>query len=396
MMVVFALPYSIMLTSIAIIVMVVAWLMQPNLKHSLSKLKSSRWVITGTVLIYIMTALSLIYTKDKSVGLFELEKGIALLLFPILFTASDRLSNEAIYKILWAFIIANLSLGLISIAHASYCFFYKNVNIFFYHDLVEIFDSHATYYSLYLIFSLVALFYLYSKKQVPWSPRLLVGGITFFFTIVICLLGARSTVFIFLLASLISIVIYAIKSRSIVLGIGLTTGFFLVVFFVINNNSNLKQRLIQLKDYKYELSQNHIEGYNGLTTRLAQWEASMSIVAEAPIFGVGVGDVQDNLQEVYKKNFLKYSYMEKFNAHNEYVQTLLGLGFVGLIIFLFALAFPFYQAYKKKAIVYLCFIALFAYCCITESTLHVQKGIVFYSFFNSLFLSQMMKEAKDE
>ncbi|MCX8491977.1 MAG: O-antigen ligase family protein, partial [Cyclobacteriaceae bacterium] len=111
---------------------------------------------------------------------------------------------------------------------------------------------------------------------------------------------------------------------------------------------------------------------------------------------VGVGDVQNKLQEVYKRYFLKYSYMEKFNAHNEYVQTLLGLGFVGLIILLFTLAFPFYLAYKKQEIIYILFIALFAYCCITESMLHVQKGIVFYAFFNSLFLSQLMNGATGE
>ena len=182
-----------------------------------------------------------------------------------------------------------------------------------------------------------------------------------------------------------------IKSRSVVLGGVLMIGFFLLVFFLINGNSNLRERIIQLKDYKYELSQNHVEGYNGLTTRLAQWEASMPIIKEYPIFGVGVGDVQDKLQETYKRHFLKYSYLERFNAHNEYVQTMLGLGFIGLIIFLFALLYPFIQAYRKREVVYMCFIALFAYCCITESALHVQKGIVFYSFFNSLFLSKILK-----
>ncbi|MCX8490130.1 MAG: O-antigen ligase family protein, partial [Cyclobacteriaceae bacterium] len=289
--IVFALPYSIQLTSLAIMILVIAWLIQGNWRTLLIKIRTAKWFWGSTILIYLLTIVSLAYTDEIKAGLFELEKGVALLLFPILFVSSHKLSKQAMHRIMWAFILSNLSLGLISVVYAVYKFFYEQVNIFFYHDLVQIFDSHATYYSMYLIFSLIALFYLYIKAEVPWAPRLLVGSITAFFTVLICLLGARSTVIIFFLASLVAIVIYIMKTKRIILGLTLMGCFFLLIFLVINNNAHLKERIVQLRDYKYQLSENHVEGYNGLTTRLAQWEASMSIVKEAPILGVGVGDV---------------------------------------------------------------------------------------------------------
>jgi len=45
-------------------------------------------------------------------------------------------------------------------------------------------------------------------------------------------------------------------------------------------------------------------------------------------------------------------------------------------------------AFRNQNILHLMFIALFALLCVTESALEVQKGIAFFSLFNSLFLFQ--------
>jgi O-antigen ligase len=385
MLVVFALPYSIRLTSYSIILLVVAWIIQGDLKFKLSRLKSVDWLFVGTPILYLIYVASISYSYNMNTALRELEKGIGLLLLPIIFTSSKKLLRGEINIILWSFIISNLSLGVICISYATFQFFNSHVNVFYNHELVGLFDSHATYYSMYLLFCMMSLGYLNNRKAIPWRPKIIIGVISIFFIILIYLLGARSIVILFSIASIIVIVNYTIKSKNIGRGVTLGVCFFLLVFVIISNNSNLKERIVQLKEYKYELSENHIEGYNGLTMRLAQWESSISIILNDPILGVGIGDVQDELQKVYKKNYLKYSYLEQFNAHNEYIQTILGLGLVGLFIFLASLMISAYRAFRERELLYLGFIGLFAYCCITESMLHMQKGVVFYTFFNSLF-----------
>ena len=168
--------------------------------------------------------------------------------------------------------------------------------------------------------------------------------------------------------------------------------FILLIFLALKNNDVLKEKVFQIfENYEYELSKDHIEGYNGLTTRLAQWESSLSIIGDHPLFGVAPADVQEKLQEVYLKNYLLYSFRNRFNAHSQYFQTTLGLGLIGLAVFFASLIIPAWIALRSKNLLYLGFLILFSFCCITESMLYVQKGIVFYSFFTSLFLLQMMK-----
>ncbi|MBK7816791.1 MAG: O-antigen ligase family protein [Sphingobacteriaceae bacterium] len=166
-------------------------------------------------------------------------------------------------------------------------------------------------------------------------------------------------------------------------------GFAGLVYFAISKNTVLKARLMQIKEnHKYEFSELNI--YNGFTTRLAQWECSYIIIKKQPLFGVGIGDTQDELQVEYKKNFLHYSFKDKFNAHNQYFQTTLGLGLVGLVTLVSTLLVAVIVAYRRRNFLYLAFIIIFSACCLTESTLCTQYGVVFYAFFNSFFAFKML------
>jgi len=391
MLVVFALPYSTRFTSYSMILLVIAWLIQGDIKSLLSRLKSGEWLLIGTPILYLVYLISISYSDNLGTALLELEKGIALLLLPLIFASSEKLSRDEINGILWSFIVSNLSLGIICLSYATFQFYSSHINIFFYHDLVGIFDSHATYYSMYLIFCIGALIFLYSRNAIKWQPRLVVIGVTIFLAVLIYLLGARSTVILFTFTSIVFLLVYINRSGNSKVGVLFLIGFLLLVIVIVGNNPHLMERITELKDYRYELSENHIEGYNGFTLRLAQWESSFSLIKKNLLLGLGIGDVQDQLQVVYQKNFLKYSYLERFNAHNEYIQTQLGVGLVGLTILLGSLVIQYYNSYKQKEFLYIFFIFLFSYCCITESMLHVQKGIVFYSLFSSLFYYHILR-----
>lgn len=396
--VVVALPFSIKLTTQAIILFAAAWLFQNNFSRLGRVLKKSAtfWLLTS---LYLLTVLSLFYTQNLAAGLWELEKGATLLLFPLMMASAKKLAKSRIDFILKAFVLANLTFGIISVAYATYKYFAENINIFFYHDLVSpLFNSHATYYSMYLIFSLFILFYFYGQKEKPsWQLKVLTGGITVFFTLLIYLLAIRSIIIFFTFTALMAIVFYIFKTRNIILGIAMLGGFLMLMFFAVKENEVLKEKVFQIfENYEYELSKDHIEGYNGLTTRLAQWESSLPIIKKNPVLGVGPGDVQDELQIVYKENYLVYSFRSRFNAHSQYFQTCLGLGILGLTLLLASLVIPSLLAYRRKNMLYLCFLVLFGFCCITESMLYVQKGIVFYSFFSSLFVFQMLNQSDED
>ena len=389
----FALPFSIRFSSKAILFLLIAWLFHVHYREVLASFRNRLvWLF---ILPYFLSIFSLAYTTDLKGGLWELEKASSLLLFPILFFSVKPLARPELRLILRSFIYSNLLFGIIALAYATYMYFAKGIDLFYNFDLVNLFRSHPTYYSMYILFSIAALFNLHQDKSNANSferNRLAVGVIVVFFSVLIFLLSVRFIFLISVLACLFLIVFYTKKTRNFKAGVFLLLAFALLIVIALGSNDVLRERLMQIREnYTYQLSPDHIEGYNGFTTRLAQWESSLSIIRKSPLIGIGPADVQDELQKVYKKNFLKYSYRDKLNAHNQYVQTTLGLGFVGLLVFVASLVVPAVLAFRQRNYLVLSFLLLFSLCCITESMLYVHKGIVFFSFFNSFFTFHLLQ-----
>jgi O-antigen ligase len=71
------------------------------------------------------------------------------------------------------------------------------------------------------------------------------------------------------------------------------------------------------------------------------------------------------------------------NAHNQYLQTWMENGLPGLMLFLFCLLFPFLE--KKLTSTHIVFLLIFSLMCLTESIGERQKGIVFFTLFQTLF-----------
>jgi O-antigen ligase len=126
--------------------------------------------------------------------------------------------------------------------------------------------------------------------------------------------------------------------------------------------------------------------------RLAKWYFTIEAGQQSWLFGTGTGDDEDALLDTYKKNNFKEGYIPRFNAHNQFLQTWLGLGIIGLIILILNLFIPLFLAFKERNLYYCIFLILIISFCLTESVLCRQHGVVFYSFFNSLFAFHSLKK----
>ncbi|MBK7649496.1 MAG: O-antigen ligase family protein [Flammeovirgaceae bacterium] len=119
----------------------------------------------------------------------------------------------------------------------------------------------------------------------------------------------------------------------------------------------------------------------GLSIRIVKWKCSLVGIMEAPFFGTGTGDAVDYLVSCYEKeNFWGQYPQYRFNSHNQYLETTLTLGITGLISLMGCLVLPFRLAIKRRDYQLLSCIALFSFCCLTESLLERQWGIVFLTF----------------
>jgi O-antigen ligase len=144
--------------------------------------------------------------------------------------------------------------------------------------------------------------------------------------------------------------------------------------------------------------------FSGLTIRLLFWKYAFTLLEreKAWIWGVGTGDSQDQLNAIYREHNL-YSgngtpqdvgYQE-YDTHNQYMETFLKLGLLGVGYLLFYVIAHLRQSIKKNHLLYAAFLLLFIIFSCTETTLQTNKGIFFFAFFNCLFLTQLQKRTKD-
>jgi O-antigen ligase len=100
---------------------------------------------------------------------------------------------------------------------------------------------------------------------------------------------------------------------------------------------------------------------------------------------VGIGDIHDELNKEYSKNNFQFGIGKNFNPHNQYLHTGVSLGVIGILVLLLMLVFPFVYSMKHQEWIYALFILIIFLNSMTESILERQAGILFFSFFNSLF-----------
>jgi O-antigen ligase len=177
-----------------------------------------------------------------------------------------------------------------------------------------------------------------------------------------------------------------------------TLGFVLLLVLIASLSKPFINRLDELrnteldiigqKEYVYDTP------FNGITLRLVLWGFGSEILSEnnAWLKGTGIQSKQELLNRkieesgMYTGNpeFGDRGYLD-YNFHNQYVETLVGTGIVGLVILLF-LILDIFAGVRYKLIFPLPVYILTAMFFLTESVLERQAGIVFFCLIACTYL----------
>ncbi|MTI31879.1 O-antigen ligase family protein [Xanthovirga aplysinae] len=392
------LPTTITLNRLAIIQLVICWLILPNLKQRFS----INWLdpkLLVFVLFYFLNVLSLLFTQNMGEGLFALEKRASILLFPLLLSTSVRLKANEKTLIFGSFVVGYLLTSCLLLFHALKLYLVDgNTAYFFFHSLTRPIDAHAIYFAMFGIFSVGVLAHRLDQKWGMWDYylkglHLLVIGFLFM-VIFLC----ASKMMMGLLVVFVIILLYRHINhwygkhlKKLMLSFSL---FFLTLFGAFMYfNEPIRERLkTGLFDGDYKMlfmDKMPIETrLNGVNLRLLIWKLGIKgIIKEGDfVFGFGPGDTQIHLNSFYIESELSKRGYLGYSAHNEYVQTFLELGLIGLLLLLVIFYFSFRYAYQYSGVVhfYFLFLLLFGFC--TESMLAMNKGILYFSFFSSVFM----------
>lgn len=77
--------------------------------------------------------------------------------------------------------------------------------------------------------------------------------------------------------------------------------------------------------------------------------SSLDAALQRPLFGYGVGDYRRCLVDQYNADDFSAGVSAEFNAHNQYVETALAVGAVGLLLFMAMLLLPLWAAWRRRS-----------------------------------------------
>lgn len=384
-----SLPFSIKVNNVFIVALIfLICIYVIRRRHILSFDNEIKKKVLIFISLFLIQIFGLLYTEQFNEAKHHLEVKLTILLLPITF-AVFSIDSKLRKEILVTFLISCSLACLVSIFfHFSFytnnSFYYALSNIsYLVHTALPKLGIHPVYFSAYLLFSIVIAFHLfYSVKNK--GIKLLIISDVIVLSIFIILLASRIAIFIYstllfaLLWNALQNKTFFYKATVNVLVVGIII---LTVYNLPVTKVKVHHLLSQFVSRNYNTETNYVDG---VSNRIQKWRASALVIKENFLLGVGTGDASQALLDTYESIGFTEGLEENYNAHNEYLQEFIRHGIIGFTILILCYLYSFLISIQKKDWIYLLFIIIISSISLTESILSVQKGVVFYAFFNSL------------
>ena len=117
------------------------------------------------------------------------------------------------------------------------------------------------------------------------------------------------------------------------------------------------------------------------TVRVLIWQQCTKLIQQNLFFGTGVGDANSELYKSYEANGLTGALEHHLNAHNQFLQTFVGMGLPGMIPLLLLTFGPVISAIYKRRLLLLIFGFIIVLNFLVESMLQTSAGVLFFCFF---------------
>ncbi len=342
------------------------------------------------IIFYIWQIIGMLYSNNQDAGWRNIALRMSLFLFPlVLFSPGDLIKRQSGYLVR-LFALSNFAFLIFCYAFA----FWKSVTFqdgtpgfnphppeaawlnYFYAAKLAVFQ-HPSYLSMYTIFSVFISLEAYYDRNLLKGKRIIWLIIAGILLLSVYFLSSRAGI----LTAIIGFPFYFFRkskrtgrSRTVVFAVFISI---LVLLPLSLTNPRVSGYIRSWSN----VEKNDISGHDG---RLIIWTSVTKIAKENLMFGVGTGDIQDELNKEYlrigKTNFAK----DNFNAHNQYIEILLENGAIGLLLFLMIFGVMVYITVSEWKLLFSMFIIIVFISFLFETMLNRLAGVSFFALFSFL------------
>lgn len=331
-------------------------------------------------LLFLIYLSGLIYSSNLSFGFRDLDTKLPLLIIPFSLLS---INFNFIEKIVKAFITGCfISLIFCLISSTNKYLHSNNYSSFFYDD-ISIF-MHTSYFSMYILTAIVFTYFIFqntlSKRK--YYKVVFFSLLNLIFILMLFLLSSKAGVLIaailfflliihdlFFVKKMIFSVIIIFQSLVFILAFPEISGYVFNRFEDVKSSTeNTPQKTENVKN-------------DSSSSRIVIWRSSLDVFRENILFGVGTGDIKDELFKKYKMNNFQYGIDSNYNSHNQYLQYLATFGIYGVLILFTGLYYLFKLKYLKFNLLSILFFVIVLLNLSVESMFETRAGVEFFSFF---------------
>jgi len=321
----FSLPLSHAGVSLFSGLLLLSWIIEGDFKNKWQKIKKepALWAIAA---FFIYMALTLFWSENVAFGARSLRNYYYY--FPIIFILFTSLQREKVSTVISAFIF-----GMFVSELVSYGIFVELI-----HKEGVASDNpspfmHHIRYSVFLAVTALLMINEIFYEKVSAYKRIFLA--LFFLTLISNLfinVGRTGEVafLVGLFVLLLSHLTVTWKSFGIVLSM-----LVLILFFAYSLSPVVQERVQDVNDDIHKMTTLQ-EFDTSLGGRYAMAVVGMDMIKDAPLFGSGIGDDYDLfMQRLKQKEFAEFAFLSRYpDLHNQYLQTLVRGGLIGLFLLL--------------------------------------------------------------
>ncbi|MEZ4889182.1 MAG: O-antigen ligase family protein [Crocinitomicaceae bacterium] len=336
------------------------------------------------IAFYVLYAIYAIYTRNPHQAGVYLENKLSFLILPLLFSFRPifTIKKDAI---IYGWIGGTLALFLASIVNGVACYLNSEANSSCFISSNFSFQYHPTYASVYYTVSFFLAYYAWKNKVKWFSGWATIAYMTVFFIAVFLCVSLAGMLF-FMLALSVAVLLF-IKNKwgkkwMIISMIVLPFMLYGIIKGVPRIEGEWSNAVWYAEQYMKE-PRTYVEKckppHSGTQTRIIMWTVAYHACMHYPL-GVGTGNVDEVLATYLRKynqeNMVEYQY----NPHNQFLQTWLEIGVLGLLCLIGIIVYLMYIGIQQKNYLIILVALSLAFNCLFESMLQRQSGIFFYPF----------------
>lgn len=160
-------------------------------------------------------------------------------------------------------------------------------------------------------------------------------------------------------------------------------------------NPGLKTRIMKILVAYDFYRQHQVANGSSVFQRIEYIKASLNIIKNNPVLGVGTGDISNAFNDYYEETNSKLEKENRLRCHNQYLAITITFGIIGLIWYIFSLLYPL-SVKNNRNYLYIVFLFIMLMSMLTEDTLETQIGVTLFAFFNSFLVFAKEDAAKQK